>query len=469
MATPIPSNVARFELTEVARITGGALLGDDVHIRGISTDTRAVRAGELFVALRGEAFEAHAFLAEALRSGAAALLVADAGAVPEGASAVVVDDTLVALGQLAHAHRRRWGRRVVGVTGSAGKTTTKELLVGALEAVGEHVLATSGNLNNRVGVPMTLFGLDESHTVAVIEMGTSEVGEIAKLAAIACPDVSMITSIGLSHAEGIGNIDDVAVEKGAIFRALAPGGIAVVNLDDPRVVAEACRIERIVSYGKQEGASIRLVSCALDDSGATLEVAYPDQHRPLRTRVGIPSAVAALNATGALAVVAALGASIETAAAGLASRRVDGRMTPIELASGVLVLDDTYNANPRSMDAALESSASLARGRGGRLLLVLGDMRELGAHSMDAHAELGALVARFDAARFVGVGTEMSHAVSRAAQLGVHVTRAEESSSPGLVDALGSLDARDVILVKGSRSMRMERVVQSLRDAGGTP
>lgn len=460
MATPIPSNVASFDLAEIARATAGTLVGADVHVRGVVTDTRAVLPGQLFVALRGESFDGHGFVADALGKGAIAAVVADASALPPGASGVVVADTLVALGAIGHAHRVRWGGKVVGITGSAGKTTTKELLRSALEATGASVHATVGNLNNRIGVPMTLLGLSDSHELAVVEMGTSEVGEIAKLAAIAAPDVAIVTSIALSHAAGIGDVEDVAVEKGALFRALAPDGVAVVNMDDPRVVEQATRVARTLTYGTHAGASHRLVACDLDERGARIAIAAGHDSSPIGARLGIPSEVAALNAAGALAVVSALGLDVAQAASGLDIRGAGSRMEPHVLASGALLLDDTYNANPRSMAAAIASASHLAVHRGGSLIVVLGEMRELGSHTDAAHEDVGQLVVDARATRFVGVGDAMKKALAVATRHGIHT--AHHAASNDAARDVGPLAAHDVVLVKGSRSMRMERVVRAL-------
>lgn len=468
MATEIPKNRARFDLADIARITGGRLLGTARNVRGITTDSRGVLPDELFVALRGESFDGHRFVEQAMRQGAGAALVTDPSALPPDASGVVVPDTLEALGALAREHRRRWGGRVIGITGSAGKTTTKELLRGALEEAGLSVHATRGNLNNRVGVPMTIFELEDGHQVAVVEMGTSESGEIERLAAIAEPDVGLITSVGLSHAAGLGDVEAVAHEKGALFRALGDRGIAVVNLDDPRVTAQAKDRPLRVSYGSREDADFRLVEANLDDSGAGIRVNRREGGATIAARLSMPSHVAALNAAGVLAAVRALGHEPEKAAPGLASVLGEaGRMRPFRLENGALVLDDTYNANPRSVASSMESAAHLAAQRGGRLIVALGSMKELGPHSEQAHAEIGALAARLSVSRLVGVGTEMVAAIDQAARGGVAVAWVPDSDSAAA--EIGPVAAADVILVKGSRSTRMERVVAELRAPERTP
>jgi len=460
MATPIPRNRASFMLSELASL--GRLVGADIRITGVTTDSRAVGRGELFVALRGESFDGHGFVAGALGLGAGAALVSDASVIPDGASALVVDDTLVALGEVARLHRRRWGRTVVGITGSAGKTTTKELVRTALEATGLRVHATHGNLNNRIGVPMTLLEIDESVDVAVVEMGTSVAGEIATLAAIAEPELAVITSIGLSHAAGIGSVDDVAREKGALFEAPSVG-ICIVNLDDDRV-GSLPRRGRVVTYGTAADADVRVEDPRIDDRGASCVLAIRGRSLPLS--LSIPSRVALVNAAAAVAVATSIGRDEAEATRGLSSTAsIEGRMKPIRLASGTLVVDDTYNANPKSMLAALESCSELARARGGRVVVVLGDMRELGEHAESAHAAIGDALVRFGVHRIVGVGTDMNAAVDVAGRHGVPGVLVADSTLAK--DAIGAIEPTDVVLVKGSRSMRMERVVEAIVAAEG--
>ncbi|MFZ1899933.1 MAG: Mur ligase family protein, partial [Azonexus sp.] len=222
-----------WSLSEIQHATGGRLCGDDPAISGVSTDTRAVAAGQLFVALRGERFDAHDFLDQAVAAGAAALLVSDAARVPAGATALVVDDTRIALGKLAAAWRARFAIPVIAVTGSNGKTTTKEMIAAILKVhFGDAVLATRGNLNNDIGLPLTLLRLDETHQAAVIEMGMNHPGEIAYLAPLGAPNVAVVTNAQRAHLEGMGGLDEVAREKGSIYSGLAADGIAVINADD---------------------------------------------------------------------------------------------------------------------------------------------------------------------------------------------------------------------------------------------
>ncbi|MCA9615356.1 MAG: UDP-N-acetylmuramoyl-tripeptide--D-alanyl-D-alanine ligase, partial [Myxococcales bacterium] len=402
MATPIPKNAARFSLGEVAAFTGGEVIGDRALTTvGVSTDSRAVGADALFVALVGARFDAHRFVSD-LR--ARAFVVSDASALPEGASAVVVPDTLEALGALATHHARRWrsgapSRRLVAITGSAGKTSTKELTLAALHE--REPVGTVGNLNNLVGVPMTLFTLDETH-VAVVEMGTNARGEIAKLGAMGEPDVAVVTLVAAAHTEGIGTEEDVFVEKTSLLSTMRRGGQGIVNGDDVRLRT----IEGVLRYGRSEGCDVRVLSWTMD--GARTHVTWDVRGRRIEGRLQLVGEAAAVNGAAALAVASVVGGvDLESAVEGMeALAPVAGRMSPRGGVGGALVLDDTYNANPSSVLLALRTAKTVADARGGRLVAVLGDMKELGALSREKHAEVRN--AAEAVAQCVFVGPEMA-------------------------------------------------------------
>lgn len=461
MATVMPKNDACFTLAEIARVTSG-FASDEALVRGVCTDSRAAVEGQLFVALRGERFDAHRFLPEVARGGAAAAIVERGVDVPAGLPHVVVDDSLRALGELARFHRKRWGGKLVGITGSVGKTTTKELCRAALDSAGECVLATEGNLNNRIGVPITLFGLGPAHSVAVVEMGTSEPGEIARLAEIADPDVGVVLQVAEAHTAGLASLEAVADEKTALFRALAPSGVAVANADDPRIFARVPTSgPRVLTFGAAEGADVRLVGWALEDEGT--RATYRAGGATVTVRLGLLGEAPALDAAAALAVGAALGHSPEALAPGLAAARPSPGRLEIKnaLPDGALVLDDTYNANPRSTESSLLTAAALRDQRGGRLIVALGDMKELGALSVDAHREVGKLVASVSSSLFLATGPEMQEAAHEAERLGVETRPACDSSEAARL-ARELVRPGDLVLVKGSRSMRMETVVEAL-------
>jgi UDP-N-acetylmuramoyl-tripeptide--D-alanyl-D-alanine ligase len=462
MATLMPRNAAPFELDEIARATSGVAVGA-ASVRGVTTDSRVVGEGMLFVALRGERFDAHRFLGDVVRAGAAAAIVERGAAVPAGLPHVLVGDTLRALGDLARLHRTRWGGKVIGITGSVGKTTTKELCRAGLEGAGATVLATAGNLNNRIGVPMTLFGLTEAHALAVIEMGTSEPGEIARLAEIAGPDVGVVLHVAEAHTAGLTSLDAVADEKTALFRALGESGVIVANADDARIMARVPSTSaRVITFGTRASADVQLLDWTLEGAGtrSTYRIAGAT---PFPLVLGLVGEAAAIDAAAALAAGAALGFAPDAMAPGLSRARPSpGRLEPKTGAADVLVLDDTYNANPRSMRVSLRTASAAHQKRGGRLLVVLGDMKELGDLSADAHLEVGRLVAEIAASIFVAVGAEMcSAAADEAERLGVDVRRAVDSAEAARV-AQEVVGRGDLVLVKGSRSMRMEAVVDAL-------
>ena len=433
--TPIPTNRATFTLAQVAEHTGGRVVGDPARvIHGVCTDSRQATQHSLFVALRGEHHDAHAFVASVADIGAAAMV--ERGRGEAAADRIEVDDTLVALGDLARAHRRAWTGTLVAITGSAGKTSTKELTAAAIAGAGKRVRATVGNLNNRIGVPMTLLTLEPDDEVAVVEMGTSEPGEIAELARIGEPDVALVTCVAVAHTEGLGDVDAVGREKRAL---LVEGATTIVNADDPQL-----RDRGKLSFGTKGDVAILDWAVEREHTRGVFEVAGTR----LEARLRLVGEAAVRNAAAALAIAHALGLDLHSAAEGMERvEPVKGRMRPI-VVGDVLILDDTYNANPASTTLALETAARIAKRRGAALRAVLGDMKELGAQSAAAHRDVRALAESL-CAEVVFVGPEMAAIGPAVADADdVEVTRA------------------GVILVKGSRSMRMERVVDRLAGAG---
>jgi UDP-N-acetylmuramoyl-tripeptide--D-alanyl-D-alanine ligase len=493
MATPIPTNQARFTLSDVAAATGGSVRGHSaqdatrLEVVGVCTDTRAIEPGSVYVALRGELHDGHRFVAQAFARGAAAAIVARGvaleGELSAGAALIEVDDTLTALGDLAALHRKRWGGRVIGVTGSAGKTTTKELIYAAFKALGARVVRTAGNLNNLVGMPMTVLALDASVELAVLEMGTSTRGEIARLAAIAQPNTGVVTSVAAAHAAGLGSVAGVAEEKAALLWAVPSNGSAIAWADEPLLLAQLGRVQaqQQLTFGTSEHADVRLVRHAIDsESAMTCEITFrsaPTQRARLRLFGPGP----ALDAAAALAVVfAERGAeALPVALAGLASvEPVPGRLEPLKGPHGAVVLDDSYNANPASMRVSIAAARELAAVRGGRLLLVLGEMRELGALSQVEHENVGKLAVEAGTALFVACGAEMARAASAARReaeargIALDVAHTDDIRYAAEL-VLERVGPEDVVLIKGSRGMRMERVVEVLaprvhRDAHGT-
>lgn len=481
MATPIPTNQATFVLGEIAATCSGRIDPGCAgkRVRGVVTDSRAVQAGQLYVALRGETHDGHKFLQQAFAQGACAALVERTDQVPAGFPTVVVSDTRRALGELALLHRTRWAKPLVAITGSAGKTTTKELTAAVLRALGHDVLYTQGNLNNEIGVPMTLLGLTNAHDVAVIEMGTSGPGEIARLAQIARADVGVITTVSLAHTAGLGSLAAVADEKCALLRALGKDGVAVYSADSEvlRTRSAGFAARRVISFGEHGSAQVQLVRHALN-ANLTTTASYRVAGRaaPLTVELGLCGVAPALDAAAALAVVLALypTADLDAAAAGLrAVQPPPGRLMPVPGPAGSLLIDDTYNANPASVAASLQTLATLARVRNGRAIAALGDMAELGEHSRAEHERVGRDVVRLGLSAVLLCGREMQHAATAARDEAKTIAsgvapRIEHFDDPlSCVTPLSALLAEgrpghDSVLVKGSRSMGMERVVQAL-------
>ena len=477
MSTAIPENRASFTTESAASASGGLVVrshGTRSHV-GVTTDSRAVRAGGIFVALRGERFDGHAFVQGAAKDGAT-LLVVEKGH-PIGSSGdsdvIEVGDTLAAWGNLARARVVAWkerGGKVVAITGSAGKTTTKELCAALLASVGA-VHATRGNLNNRIGVPAVALALEDRHAFAVIEMGMSERGEIARLAEIAPPDVSVITNVGLAHAGGVGGgVETVANEKGAIFAALGEGEIAVANIDDPFVMSQSKRARgRVVTFGRAREASYRLAareSLGARGSRVTVERAGSSitVDLPLVGEAAAVDFVAALAAAESLSGRALDQTKIDDALATCALP--SGRVSIRRLADGTLVIDDTYNANPDSVRAALSSLVEIAASEKRRTVVVLGEMRELGTHAEEAHAAIGDAIGGAGVALLISCGGLADVALEGAARAGVTIKSALDAESASKI-ALSEVLPGDAVLVKASRGVAAEVVVEALVQARG--
>lgn len=442
----------------VAAIPGARLVGADVAFGGVSTDSRKVDAGALFVALRGESFDAHDFLDQVAARDVAAVVVST---LPDGWTlpAIVVPDTLVALGRIAHAWRTGFTLPVIGVTGSNGKTTVKEMIASILAAaVGEDArLATQGNLNNEIGVPLTLFRLTASHRAAVVELGMNHPGEIARLAAIAAPTVALVNNAQREHQEFMHTVEAVARENGAVLQALAPNGVAVFPGDDQytdlwRGLA-ACDV---ITFGLSDACDVR-ADYTSNGFGSDLQVSARGAQFAIKL-----AAAGEHNVRNALAAIAcALGAGINQDAIvrGLeAFAPVGGRLQRKQAASGATVIDDTYNANPDSMRAAIDVLAAYPAPR----ILVVGDMGEVGAQGKEFHEEIGAYAHTRGIDTVLATGELARHLAASGAQ---HYEQFDELLA-ALDKKLGS-NTDATVLVKGSRFMKMERVVLHL--TGSTP
>lgn len=451
-----------FDVRTVAAVTGGQIIhnGADVPIQGFSTDSRTLQAGELFIPLRGEHFDGHDYLTQAVRRGAAACLSEEV-VVGLTIPVIQVRDTLQALGDLAAAVRQGFSGPVIGITGTSGKTTTKEMLAAILARTGPG-LKSAGNFNNLVGVPLTLFGLCTDHRWAVIEMGMSARGEIARLAKIASPQVGIITNVGAGHLEKLGGISGVARAKGELFIHLPPGGTALVNADDPEVssLPLANGVRRVL-FGISAEAQVRASEVVAAEGAVRFTLHLPglDQtaYLPLPGRHNVMNALAAAAAAWVLNVPA------EEIVAGLAEfKPCPGRMELLEMADDTRILEDSYNANPLSMRAALDALHDL--GRPGRRIAVLGDMLELGEASRDLHREVGALVATC-ADRLFTLGERACEIAAGAADHGMSADRivTAQTVEELVVRLQQVLQPGDCLLIKGSRGMRMERITARLQ------
>jgi len=437
----------------VDAIPGARLVGADASFNGVSTDSRKVEAGALFVALVGETFDAHDFLEQVAGQGVAAVVVSR---LPEGWTlpAIVVPDTLVALGRIAHAWRAQFDIPVIGVTGSNGKTTVKEMIASILAAAvgGDARLATQGNLNNEIGVPLTLFRLDASHRAAVVELGMNHPGEIGRLSAIATPTVGLVNNAQREHQEFMHTVEAVARENGSVLQALPGDGVAVFPGDDTytdlwRGLA-GCKV---MTFGLSDACDVRATHVA-SDFGSELRVSAPG------AQFGIKLAAAGEhNVRNALAAIAcALGAGVDQAAIvrGLeAFAPVGGRLQRKQAVHGATVIDDTYNANPDSMRAAIDVLAACPAPR----ILVVGDMGEVGAQGKEFHEEIGAYAASRGIETVLATGELARYLTASGAR---HYEQFDELLA-ALDEKLGG-NTKATVLVKGSRFMKMERVVQHL-------
>ena len=460
-------------LAEAAQVLSARVHGGDVRFTGVSTDTRTIRGGELFVALRGEQFDGHQFVDAARLKGAAAAMV-DTVESNAALPVLVVDDTRLALGRLAASWRAGFSLPLIALTGSSGKTTVKEMLASILrvEARGElaqdqavlaaqtrepqdaAVLATRGNLNNDIGVPLMLLELNENHRYAVIEMGMNHAGEIGYLTQLAAPGVALITNAGRAHIEFLGSEEAIARAKGEIFDGLASDGTAVINADDTfaPLWRGLARKHRCIDFGLNRAANVTATYRRAGlDSVVTLKT--PDGEAQLKLRA--PGVHNVCNALAAAAAATALGVPVATIAAGLESYTgMKGRLQMKHGAGGATLIDDTYNANPESTRAAIDVLAESP----GKKVLVLGDMGELGTRGPGLHSELGSYAKRAKIDRVLGLG-ELSRETVKAFGAGA---RHYGDVDALIADARDALGADVTMLVKGSRFMKMERVVDAL-------
>jgi UDP-N-acetylmuramoyl-tripeptide--D-alanyl-D-alanine ligase len=459
-----------FHIEEVLRATGGKLLQGEAQasFQGISTDSRTVGTGELFIALKGPHFDGHRFAREALEKKAGGVLIEEdrAGEIRWNGyrprAVIAVKDTLRALGDIAHDRRRSFRTPVIALTGSNGKTTTKEMISACLETTFP-ILKTKGNLNNLIGLPLTLLSLTEKERVVVLEMGMNVPGEVRRLTEISEPDVGLITNIQIAHLEGMESLERVKEEKGELFRRMRRDGTILVNQNDPYVSDLADEFSgQKITFGVERSADVMAKEVRLKGvegtsfklilEGTEIEIVLP----LLGTHF-------VSNALAAVAAASLFGIELEKMKGALEHfHPFRMRMEVIPLGGGETLIDDTYNANPRSMDLALETLVEL-KGKG-RAIAVLGDMLELGHFSEEAHRQLGEKVEELSIDLLLTLGEKAPLVVESAIRHGFEPKRAKvvKSHSEAISFLKEVIREGDWILVKGSRGMAMEKVVEGL-------
>jgi UDP-N-acetylmuramoyl-tripeptide--D-alanyl-D-alanine ligase len=461
-----------WSLRDILEATGGKLIrqGAEGIFGEIVTDSKSVKEGSVFIALKGQRFDGHRFLGDAIRRGAACVLVhkRPALAMLKDATAIQVRDTLEALGDLAHHRRTATAPKVLAITGSNGKTTTKEMIAAIIvraamdgDSLEGRVLKTEGNFNNLVGLPLTLLRLKDSDKIAIVELGTSNPGEIARLTRIAEPDIGIITSIAPAHLSGLKTVAGVAREKGELFRGLGARGVAVVNADDPWTRRLGAKFKgRKITYGK--GGDVRGEDRKfLGAEGTEFTLAAGSERERIRLKLCGEHNLS--NALGAAAMAYGLGVDTAAIREGLEAVRPFSMRMAIEEWNGVGVINDAYNANPASMEAALKTLGRMETR--GKKIAVLGDMLELGREARERHLDLGRQAARYGADLLYVLGRQARAVEKGAIRAGMDAARVVIGKNHRHVASLVRRQARrgDWILLKGSRGMKMEKVLAALR------
>ncbi len=448
-------------LSQIAADVGGDRTGEDVDISSVAIDSRDASEGGLFVALGGSRQDGHAFVKEAHANGVRAALVSDRRAL--SGPGIVVPDTLAALSALAAAERRRTTAKVIGITGSSGKTTTKDLLTAVLsKRFGVH--ASQGSYNNEVGLPLTILEAGEATEFLVCEMGSRGIGHIAALCEVAQPDVGIVTNVGVAHLELFGSMENVAKAKSELVSALGSGGVAILFEDDPVVRGFSDLVRgRTLTFGTSERSDVRALDVSLEGDGrASFRiVAYGDSER---VRLPVPGEHMVPNALAATAAGLAVGIALEECAGALEQASISRwRMETSTTSDGITVVNDAYNANPASMAAALRTARWMAKG--GRLAAVLGQMAELGSVALEEHERIGEMAARLGVERVVTVGREARPLAMAALREGLEPSDVASYDDPdeALADIRAWLKPGDVVLFKGSRVVGLDRLAEALR------
>jgi UDP-N-acetylmuramoyl-tripeptide--D-alanyl-D-alanine ligase len=459
-------------ISQIAQFAGGSLAqgAGEQRVSRISTDSRTLQPGDLFVPLRGENFDGHRFVEQASERGAAGAMVEESwkGATPKTFALIRVADTLAGYQTLAANYRKSLRLKVIAITGSNGKTSTKDFVAATL-ARRFRVTKTEGNFNNHVGLPQTILGANSNDVIAVWEIGMNHPGEIGALAKLAAPDAAIITNIGLAHIEFMGSRDAIALEKGALAEAVGEGGTVILNADDPFSASLVQRTRAAVIFAGVENGSIRATDLRQSATGCEFTI-LEGAHR-CRAQLPVPGIHMVQNAMLAVAAGRVFGLSLEECAAGLASTPLTKARLQIKEINGIQFIDDSYNANPDSMKAALRTLIELDAD--GRRIAVLGEMGELGEESDRGHREVGEAAAELGVDELIAVGATGA-AIARAAEkAGLEKSRSVDSPEGAAELLAENVSPGDLILVKGSRSARMERVLEAFAkrqsSAGITP
>lgn len=449
-------------LVEIAQATGGEIVQGDpgISLNSVSIDTRKIKQGDLFFALTGERYDAHSFLTQAVAAGAGGLVVSHHVDFPPGIPVLLVGDTLAALQSLAASNRDRCGVPVIGVTGSTGKTTTKDMVACILDTR-LRTLKTAGNYNNEIGLPLTLLAMDESYDVAVVEMAMRGLGEIDALCRIARPKGAVITNIGETHLELLETVSNIATAKGEVLEHIPPDGFALLNAESPFIRREAARCRgKVIFFGIEQPADITAENIRSENGGNRFTAVMDG--KSLEFFLPVPGRHNVINALAAIGVAREMGLSVEGIARGLSEVSLTGMRLEVIEAGGLKVINDAYNASPASTKAALQVLKEMAAGR--RSVAVLGDMLELGPRAVEGHREVGETAAGLGLDYLVAVGDLAAGVAEGAAVAGLpgeRVIHCTDNAGAEKVLAELLLDG-DLVLIKGSRGMKMERIVQHL-------
>ncbi len=476
----MPAGWGKIRAKEILSPINGTLISGDQEtvLTGISTDSRTTRHGDLFWALRGERYDGHDFAPKAIEQGAAGIVVQNDKVRLEYAAkdtnsdalssrnpvVISVDDTLEALGELAAWWRRRHDLKVVAITGSSGKTTTKEM-VSAILNIGNMTLKNQGNFNNLIGLPLTLLKLKGDHKRAVLEMGMNRRGEISRLTEIADPDVGVILNVGMAHLEGLSDLDGVAKAKTELIEKISSRGLVILNGDDgPLMKRASIFLKQKMTFGLRQGNDVRAANIKNDGpEGIRFDLIYRDNCWPVQIKV--PGFHNLQNALAAAAVGFSLNEAPENIRKGLGTFfGIKGRFQVASIADGIILIDDTYNSNPSSLSAALDAVIPIMSG-GGRLIVGLGEMMELGNATINAHREAGKKVAGAGASSFFAMGKHAREMINSARIAGIPADRLKviETHDEMVKEIADTMREGDLIFLKGSRKMGLEKVVEGLR------